>query len=52
MQTGLAGDSGTEITGGLAEGDVVVLPTSSGLPGGFTFPGGGLPGGISRGLGQ
>jgi multidrug efflux pump subunit AcrA (membrane-fusion protein) len=52
VQTGLVGDSGTEITSGLSEGDVVVLSTSSGVPGGFTFPGGGLPGGISRGLGQ
>ena len=53
VQTGFVGDSGTEITSGLAEGDVVVLSASSGgTGGGFTFPGGGLGGGISVGLGQ
>jgi multidrug efflux pump subunit AcrA (membrane-fusion protein) len=52
VQTGLVGDSGTEITSGLAEGDVIVLSASSGLPGGFTFPGGGFPGAIPGGLGQ
>ena len=53
VQTGFVGDSGTEVTSGLAEGDVVVLSASSaGTGGGFTFPGGGFGGGISGGLGQ
>ena len=53
VQTGFVGDSGTEITSGLAEGDVVVLSASSGgTGGGFTFPGGGFGGAISGGLGQ
>jgi len=53
VQTGFVGDSGTEITSGLAEGDVVVLSASSGgTGGGFTFPGGGLGGAVSGGLGQ
>lgn len=46
VTTGLQGDSYTEILDGLSRGDVVVLPqqdSSSG--GGFTFPGGGIPGG-------
>ena len=42
IQTGLTGDSTTEVTSGLSEGDVVVIPTSSGSTGGFTFPGGGI----------
>jgi multidrug efflux pump subunit AcrA (membrane-fusion protein) len=47
VQTGLAGDTYTEITSGLSAGDVVVLPTSGGSTGGFTFPasGSGIPGG-------
>jgi macrolide-specific efflux system membrane fusion protein len=52
VQTGLLGDSGTEITSGLAEGDVVVLSAGGGLPAGFSFPGGGFPGAIPGGLGQ
>jgi multidrug efflux pump subunit AcrA (membrane-fusion protein) len=52
VQTGLEGGSRTEITSGLVEGEVVVLPASSGLPSGFSFPGGGLPGGgLGAGLG-
>jgi hypothetical protein len=53
VQTGLAGDTLTEIVSGLSEGDEVVLPTSTGGSGsgGFTFPGGGAPGGLGGGLG-
>ena len=52
IQTGLTGDSTTEVTSGLSDGDVVVIPTSSGSTGGFTFPGGGgLGGGPGGGLG-
>jgi HlyD family secretion protein len=52
VQVGLIGDTTTQITSGLNEGDVVVLPTGSGSSSGFTFPGGGLPGGgIGGGLG-
>jgi hypothetical protein len=45
VQTGVAGDAGTEVTAGLVAGDVVVIPTSaSGSTGGSGFPrlGGGL----------
>jgi multidrug efflux pump subunit AcrA (membrane-fusion protein) len=52
IQTGLTGDSTTEVTSGLSDGDVVVIPTSSGTTGGFTFPGGGLGGGPGGGLGR
>lgn len=46
VQTGLIGTAGTEITSGLSEGDVVVLPTSSGgASGGFPSLGG-LGGGL------
>jgi HlyD family secretion protein len=52
IETGLTGDSTTEVTSGLSDGDVVVIPTSSGSTGGFTFPGGGgLGGGPGGGLG-
>jgi HlyD family secretion protein len=51
IQTGLTGDSTTEVTSGLSDGDVVVIPTSTGSTGGFTFPGGGLGGGPGGGLG-
>jgi len=44
--TGLVGDSGTEITSGLSEGDQVVISSSTGTNGGFTFPGGGFGGGL------
>ncbi len=50
VQVGLVGDSSTEITGGLSEGDVVLLTTGTGSSG-FTFPGGGIPGGFGGGLG-
>ena len=46
VQIGLVGDSATEIISGLSVGDAVVLTTTStGTSGGFTFPGGGIPGG-------
>ena len=50
VQVGLVGDSSTEITSGLQAGDVVVLATGTGSSG-FTFPGGGVPGGFGGGLG-
>jgi HlyD family secretion protein len=37
---GLQGDSGTEVTGGLQEGDVLVIPSADDL----SFPQGGVPG--------
>ena len=46
VQTGLVGDSGTEITSGLSEGDQVVISTSTGTGPAFSFPGGGLGGGL------
>ena len=51
VQTGLEGNSRTEIVSGLAEGDVVVIPTAANSGTGFTFPGGGSPlgGGFPRG---
>ena len=48
VQTGLVGDSGTEITSGLSEGDQVVISSSTTTGGSFTFPGGGFGGGLSR----
>jgi HlyD family secretion protein len=44
VQTGLVGETGTQITSGVSEGDVVVLPAAnSGTGSGFTLPtGGGL----------
>jgi multidrug efflux pump subunit AcrA (membrane-fusion protein) len=51
IQTGLTGDSTAEVISGLSEGDVVVIPSSSGGTGGFTFPGGGIGGGPGGGLG-
>ncbi len=41
VETGLEGDSGTEITSGLTAGQMVVIDTSS-SDSGFGFPGGGL----------
>ena len=38
IQTGLTGDSTTEVTSGLSEGDVVVIPTSSGGTGASPSP--------------
>jgi RND family efflux transporter MFP subunit len=49
VTTGLAGDTGTEITSGLAEGDQLVVSTTSGGSSGFGFPGGGIPGGLTGG---
>ena len=49
VTTGLAGDTGTEITSGLAEGDELVVSTSIGGSGGFGFPAGGIPGGLTGG---
>lgn len=48
---GLVGDSATEVKSGLQEGQVVVIHDSSTSSSGFTFPGGGLPGGVGGGLG-
>ena len=48
VATGLVGDSGTEITSGLSEGDQVVISSSTVTGGTFTFPGGGLGGGLGR----
>jgi HlyD family secretion protein len=46
VTTGLEGDTYTEVLSGLQDGDVVVLPEQSGTGStGFTFPGGGGPGG-------
>ena len=50
VTTGLAGDTGTQITSGVASGDQLVMSTSDGS-GGFTFPVGGIPGGLSGGGG-
>jgi len=50
VQTGLEGGDRIEIVSGLAEGEVVVLPATSGLPAGFTFPAG-VGGGLGGGLG-
>lgn len=44
VQTGLVGDTETEILSGLSAGDVLVVPQQSGAGGGFTFPVGGLGG--------
>jgi len=50
IEIGLVGDTLTEVTTGLSEGQVVVLPTGSGGGGaGFTFPTGGLGGGLGAG---
>ena len=49
VEVGLVGDSSTEIKSGLQAGDVVVLATGT-ASSGFTFPGGGVPGGFG-GLG-
>ncbi len=45
VETGLAGDSGTEITSGVAEGDALVVSTSSSTGSTSGFPFGGIPGG-------
>jgi multidrug efflux pump subunit AcrA (membrane-fusion protein) len=54
VQLGIAGDTRTEVVSGVQEGDVLVLPTTTGGgSGGFTFPGGGVPGGgLGGGLGR
>ncbi|MBK9739676.1 MAG: HlyD family efflux transporter periplasmic adaptor subunit [Actinobacteria bacterium] len=44
VETGLAGDSGTEITSGVVEGDQLVVSTST-TGGTSGFPMGGIPGG-------
>ena len=46
VETGLEGDTETEILSGLEAGDVVVLPEQAGGGGDFTFPGGGIGGGL------
>lgn len=48
VQTGLAGDSGTEITSGLTQGQQVVIATSASTTGFGGFPIGGIPGGGER----
>ena len=40
ITVGLQGDAGTEVTGGLSEGDVLVIPSADDL----SFPEGGVPG--------
>jgi RND family efflux transporter MFP subunit len=45
VQTGLAGDSGTEITSGVFEGDQLVVSTDSSSSSNSGFPFGGIPGG-------
>lgn len=67
IQTGIQSKTAIEVTGGLNEGDVVVLPKSrtstptnqqqqqqmmQGFPGGGTFPGGGAGGGAAPGGGS
>jgi hypothetical protein len=47
VTTGLVGDSRTEITSGLVEGDVIQLSVGAPSAGGLTFPGGGI-GGAAR----
>jgi multidrug efflux pump subunit AcrA (membrane-fusion protein) len=51
VTVGLEGNDRTEIVSGVNAGDVVVLPSNSGLPSGFTFPTGGL-GGLGGGVGS
>ncbi len=51
IEVGLVGDSTTEVLSGLKAGEVVVLPEAGGLPAGFSFPGGGLSGGLGGGVG-
>ena len=51
VETGLEGDSETEVLSGLSAGDVVVLPEQAGGGAGFTFPGGGGLGGGLGGIG-
>jgi macrolide-specific efflux system membrane fusion protein len=53
VETGLAGDQGTQITSGLTVGEQVVIVTTGTATGGTTggFPGGGLPGGLTGGGG-
>lgn len=50
VQVGLEGDAQTEIVSGLSDGDILVLAQQASAPGGFSFPGGGPPGGLG-GLG-
>lgn len=49
VTTGLAGDTGTEVTSGVAEGDQLVVNTTSGGSSNFGFPTGGIPGGATGG---
>lgn len=44
--TGLEGDGFTEVLSGLSDGDQVVLPEQADSSTGFTFPGGGMVGGL------
>lgn len=46
VQTGLEGDTETEILSGLSEGDQLVIPQQGSSGAGFTFPSGGIPGGF------
>lgn len=46
VETGLEGDSETEILSGLAEGDQLVIPQQSTSGTSITFPSGGLPRGV------
>ena len=49
VTTGLAGDTGTEVTSGVSEGDQLVVSTATSGSSGFGFPVGGIPGGLSGG---
>ncbi|GAA2116048.1 efflux RND transporter periplasmic adaptor subunit [Actinomadura alba] len=49
VQIGVTGAQGTEIRSGLAEGEEVVIPITTGGTGGGLQPGGGFPGGGRQG---
>jgi RND family efflux transporter MFP subunit len=51
VTTGLAGDTGTVITSGVAEGDQLVVDTTDSGIGFSGIPGGGPPGGLGGGVG-
>jgi macrolide-specific efflux system membrane fusion protein len=51
VQVGLVGDAGTQITGGVSEGDVLVLPTTVTTSGTNGFPRLGGIGGLGGGRG-